>query len=127
MIRAGAMRTGAYQLLISAANKMQTRLIGPPLTDYDATVEAHFASDNLGSYGLVAAARGPNDYYALMIDGDQTLRHYAPHTARHASHSRLDFLALAEQRAGRQSFARRAARKRDRVLCERCAAEDRPR
>ena len=95
---------GAYQLLISVANKMQTRLIGPPLTDYDATVEAHFASDNLGSYGLVAGARAaPTDYYALMIDGDQTLRHYAPHTSRRPSHSRLDFLALAERRAGRQS------------------------
>jgi serine/threonine protein kinase len=62
---------GAYQLLINVANKLQVRLIGPALTDYDATIEAHFASDNLGSYGLVAAARGPNDYYALMIDGDQ--------------------------------------------------------
>ena len=71
MTPAGATSDGAYQLLISVANKMQTRLIGPPLTDYDATVEARFASDNLGSYGLVAAARGPNDYYALMIDGDQ--------------------------------------------------------
>ncbi|HTP08061.1 MAG TPA: protein kinase [Anaerolineae bacterium] len=60
---------GAYQLLINVANKMQTRLIGPPLTDYDATVEARFASDKLGSYGLVAAARSQNDYYALMIDG----------------------------------------------------------
>ncbi len=62
---------GAYQLLISAVNQMQTRLIGPPLTDYDATVEAYFASDRLGSYGLAAAARGPSDYYALMIDGEQ--------------------------------------------------------
>ena len=62
---------GAYQLLISAANKMQTRLIGPPLTDYDATVEVRFAADKTGSSGLVAAARSPNDYYALMIDGDQ--------------------------------------------------------
>ncbi len=62
---------GAYQLFINVANRMQTRLIGPPLTDYDATIEARFGSDNLGSYGLVAAARGPNDYYALMIDGDQ--------------------------------------------------------
>jgi tRNA A-37 threonylcarbamoyl transferase component Bud32 len=62
---------GAYQLSISAANKMQTRLIGPSLTDYDATVEARFASDKLGSYGLVAAARGPQDYYALTIDGEQ--------------------------------------------------------
>jgi serine/threonine protein kinase len=60
---------GAYQLKISVANKMQTRLIGGPLTDYDATVEARFASDNLGSYGLVAAARGTNEYYALLIDG----------------------------------------------------------
>jgi serine/threonine protein kinase len=65
---------GAYQLFISAANKMQTRLIGPPLADYDATVEARFASDKLGSYGLIAAARAPADYYALMIDGEQ---HYA--------------------------------------------------
>jgi serine/threonine protein kinase len=62
---------GAYQLLISVANRMQTRLIGSPLTDYDATVEARFASDNLGSYGLVAAARSTNDYYALTVDGDQ--------------------------------------------------------
>ena len=62
---------GAYQLSISVANKMQARLIGPSLTDYDAIVEARFASDNLGSYGLVAAARGSNDYYALMVDGDQ--------------------------------------------------------
>jgi hypothetical protein len=50
---------------------MQTRLIGSPLTDYDATVEARFASENLGSYGLVAAARSSSDYYALMIDGAQ--------------------------------------------------------
>jgi hypothetical protein len=62
---------GAYQLFISVANKMQVRSIGPLLTDYDATVEAHFASDNLGSYGLAAAVRNSNDYYALMIDGDQ--------------------------------------------------------
>jgi serine/threonine protein kinase len=62
---------GAYQLFISVANRMQTRLIGTPLTDYDATVEARFASDKLGSYGLVAAARGLADYYALTIDGDQ--------------------------------------------------------
>ena len=61
---------GAYQLLISVANKMQARLIGGPLTDYDATVEARFASDKLGSYGLMAAARSQNDYYALMIDGE---------------------------------------------------------
>ena len=40
---------GAYQMFISVANRMQTRLIGPPLTDYDATIEARFASDNLGS------------------------------------------------------------------------------
>jgi hypothetical protein len=62
---------GAYQLFISAANRMQTRLLGSPLQDYDATIEARFASENLGSYGLVAAARGPNDYYALVVDGDQ--------------------------------------------------------
>jgi serine/threonine protein kinase len=61
---------GAYQLLISVANNRQTRLIGEPLSDYDATVEARFASDHLGSYGLAAAARGQNDYYALMIDGE---------------------------------------------------------
>jgi serine/threonine protein kinase len=61
---------GAYQLLINAANKMQARLIGEPLDDYDATVEARFASEKLGSYGLVAAARGSNDYYALLIDGE---------------------------------------------------------
>jgi len=62
---------GEYQLLISTANKMQARLIGPALTDYDATVETHLAADKTGSSGLVAAARGPNDYYALMIDGNQ--------------------------------------------------------
>ena len=39
---------GEYQLLISAANKMQTRLIGPALTDYDATVEARFAVRQTG-------------------------------------------------------------------------------
>jgi serine/threonine protein kinase len=60
---------GAYQLLISVANNRQTRLIDEPFTDYDATVEGHFASDKLGSYGLVAAAHSQNDYYALMIDG----------------------------------------------------------
>ncbi len=65
---------GEYQLAISVANRMQARLMGPLLTDYDATVEARFASDNLGSYGLVAAARGLNDFFALMVDGDQ---HYA--------------------------------------------------
>jgi serine/threonine protein kinase len=62
---------GTYQLLISIANRMQTRLVGPPLTDYDATVDVQFADDKLGSAGLVAAARSPNDYYALTIDGDQ--------------------------------------------------------
>jgi|GEM_PF-755935 len=60
---------GAYQLLISVANKMQTRLIAASFTDYDATIEARFASNKLGGYGLVAAARGANDYYTLMIDG----------------------------------------------------------
>ncbi|CAG0933106.1 serine/threonine-protein kinase PpkA [Thermoflexales bacterium] len=62
---------GAYQLFINVANRMQTRLIGPLLDEYDATIEAHFGSNNLGSYGLVAAARNLNDYYALTIDGDQ--------------------------------------------------------
>jgi serine/threonine protein kinase len=62
---------GKYQLLISIANRMQTRLIGPPLTDYDAAVDVQFADEKTGSSGLVAAARGPNDYYALLIDGDQ--------------------------------------------------------
>jgi serine/threonine protein kinase len=62
---------GEYQLLISTANRMQTRLIGPAVTDYDATVETHFAADKTGSAGLVAAAHSPNDYYALLIDGDQ--------------------------------------------------------
>jgi serine/threonine protein kinase len=61
---------GEYQLLISVANNRQTRLVGDPLSDYDATVEARFASDNLGSYGLAAAARSQNDYYAVMIDGE---------------------------------------------------------
>lgn len=62
---------GAYQLLIGVANKMQTRLIGPALTDYDAAVDVQFAGNKVGSAGLVAAARGSNDYYALLIDGDQ--------------------------------------------------------
>jgi serine/threonine protein kinase len=62
---------GGYQLLLSVANKMQTRFIDLPLVDYDAAIEARFASDNLGSYGLAAAARGPNDYYALLVDGQQ--------------------------------------------------------
>ncbi|HTP10036.1 MAG TPA: serine/threonine-protein kinase, partial [Anaerolineae bacterium] len=62
---------GEYQLLIGVANKLQTRLIGPSLKDYDATVDVHFGSNQLGSYGLVSAAHGPNDYYALMVDGTQ--------------------------------------------------------
>jgi hypothetical protein len=62
---------GEYQLLISTANKMQARLIGSAATDYDATVEVQFADNKIGSAGLVAAARGPNEYYALLIDGDQ--------------------------------------------------------
>jgi serine/threonine protein kinase len=62
---------GAYQLLIGVANRMQTRLIGPTLTDYEATVGVQFAGDKVGSAGLAAAARGPNDYYAFMIDSDQ--------------------------------------------------------
>ncbi len=61
---------GAYQLLISVANSRLTRLIGNPLTDYDVTVDAHFATPNLGSYGLVAGARNQNDYYAIMLDGE---------------------------------------------------------
>ena len=65
---------GAYQLLISEANKVQTRLLGPQLTDYDVTVEARFASDNFGSYGLAVAAHSVNEYYAFLIDGDQ---HYS--------------------------------------------------
>lgn len=62
---------GEYQLLIGAANKMQTRLLAPGLMDYDAAVDVHFAGNQLGSYGLVSAARSASDYYALMVDGNQ--------------------------------------------------------
>jgi serine/threonine protein kinase len=71
---------GEYQLSISVANNRITRLVGPPLTDYDAVVDAHFASSKLGSYGLVAGARDQNDYYALLIDGEgrYTVLHRSP-------------------------------------------------
>ncbi len=64
----------AYQFLISEANKMQARLLGPAFAAYDVALEAHFASDNFGTYGLIVAARNANDYYALLVDGD---RHYS--------------------------------------------------
>jgi tRNA A-37 threonylcarbamoyl transferase component Bud32 len=60
---------GAYQLLISVANKLQVRLLGAALTDYDATIDARFAGDLVGAYGVAAGARSPSDYYALLIDG----------------------------------------------------------
>ena len=62
---------GEYQLLIKAANFYQTRLFGPRLTDYAVSVEARFASEAAGDYGLVLAARGPDDYLAFVVDAEQ--------------------------------------------------------
>lgn len=65
---------GEYRLLIKAANFFQTRLIGPAFKDYAVTAELRFASEAPGDYGLVVAARSPEDYLALVVDGE---RNYA--------------------------------------------------
>ena len=65
---------GEYGLLVKTANFFQTRLLGPVLTDYDVTVDARFATEATGDYGLAVAARDQDDYIALLVDGD---RNYA--------------------------------------------------
>ena len=62
---------GEYQVLIKAANFYQTRLLGPPLTDYAVEVDVRAASETAGDYGLVVAARGPEDYVAFVVDAAQ--------------------------------------------------------
>jgi hypothetical protein len=59
---------GEYRLLIKAANFYQTRLLGPQLSDYAAEVEVRFASETVGDYGLVIAARSADDYVAFVVD-----------------------------------------------------------
>jgi serine/threonine protein kinase len=62
---------GRYQLLIKSANFFQSQLIGPSLTDYQVDVDTQFYSDATGTYGLIVAARGQEDYIAFAVDADR--------------------------------------------------------
>ncbi len=62
---------GEYRLLIKSANFYQSRLIGQALKDYELNIDAHFASEALGDYGVMLAARSADDYIAFVVDGQQ--------------------------------------------------------
>ncbi len=62
---------GEYRLLIKSANFFESQLIGPAFKDYQVDLDAHFNSDSTGTYGLVVAARGPDDYIAFAVDANR--------------------------------------------------------
>ena len=62
---------GQYQLLIKSANFFRSQLLGPMLKDYQVDVDAKFNAEATGTYGLVVAARGEDDYFAFAVDANQ--------------------------------------------------------
>lgn len=62
---------GEYRLLIKSANFYQSRLIGPPLKDYELNIDARFDSEATGDYGVMIAARSSDDYIAFVVNGSR--------------------------------------------------------
>ncbi len=60
---------GEYRLLIKIANESQGRTLRQDFTDYAVEVDAYFASESPGDYGLILSADGATaNYYAFVVD-----------------------------------------------------------
>ncbi|MGH2593668.1 MAG: serine/threonine-protein kinase, partial [Anaerolineae bacterium] len=60
---------GEYRLLIKLANDFEARALRQDFTDYTVEVDATFASEAPGDYGLILSADGATaSYYAFVVD-----------------------------------------------------------
>ena len=60
---------GEYRLLIKRTNELEARALRESYTDYEVEVDAYFASESPGDYGLILSADGATaSYYAFVVD-----------------------------------------------------------
>ncbi|HLF25746.1 MAG TPA: protein kinase [Anaerolineae bacterium] len=65
-------RDGEYRLLIKLANEFEARALRQDFPDYAVEVDAYFASESPGDYGLILGADSATTrYYAFIVDDAQ--------------------------------------------------------
>ncbi|MGH2594295.1 MAG: hypothetical protein ACRDGG_12360, partial [Anaerolineae bacterium] len=60
---------GEYRILMKVSNQFEARALRQDFTDYAIEVDAHFASESPGNYGLILSAdAATTSYYAFVVD-----------------------------------------------------------